>query len=725
MKILVTGGCGFIGSHLVEKLVQAKHSVTIIDNLSCVEPYKPERATLIKLNVEDSRCETIFRDNSFDCVVHLAYRQTPADNVVEFSKSLHVNNMGLSHVLNLSHRFKVPKFIHLSSVAVYGDRLNTLPTEKELSAPQSEYGHRYLTREMIVDDYRKQNLKAVTIRTGVVYGPRQKDKQLNYLHQILSSALMNEPIGNPLESKAKWDYLYISDLVDGLFRVIENDTSPVINLASQNMTQASELWDLAKNALSEHGLSVPEVVAGWTRDLDIDLISNPGLAAFELDWRPRMSLSDGISQTTKWAIQSRQMAKKVLADPEKPRSFRLARGQTSHDLESLVVFLLSAFLTYWLQYKLQINMDFLILYVVWINIFYGMRQGSTAIALAIIARVWFSFTYDNLRAIDLVNDVPSIMYMTMYFIIGISIGYVIDQKRTQESAYLSEIEAAQSDLRFVNDLYEKSLDVKASLQQTIEHYDDSFGKTVAVINQLDSVDSEFIYLEAAGILAKLLKAGTVHIYSIDKSGNYLRFAAAAGTRRYDKSIRRDHLSLVDRAIRETSIQINRDFSRSEPLLVAPILEFGLPIAVLMIDDLEFGQLKTSLIHTVKVMTVLLSNVISRAVRYDQAISGQKYFENTTIMKQEIFAKLLESRQAYDGDSNTPVMILETTSPIDDYHDFYLVASKILRSDDLMGELSPGHVGILLANASIHDLPAIEGRLRKQGLSVCIYDRKVH
>jgi hypothetical protein len=119
--------------------------------------------------------------------------------------------------------------------------------------------------------------------------------------------------------------------------------------------------------------------------------------------------------------------------------------------------------------------------------------------------------------------------------------------------------------------------------------------------------------------------------------------------------------------------------------------------------------------------------MSSAVPYvmTRHISGQKYFENTTIMKQEIFAKLLESRQAYDGDSNTPVMILETTSPIDDYHDFYLVASKILRSDDLMGELSPGHVGILLANASIHDLPAIEGRLRKQGLSVCIYDRKVH
>ena len=145
----------------------------------------------------------------------------------------------------------------------------------------------------------------------------------------------------------------------------------------------------------------------------------------------------------------------------------------------------------------------------------------------------------------------------------------------------------------------------------------------------------------------------------------------------------------------------------------------------MIDDLEFGQLKTSLVHTVQVMTLLLSNIISRAERYDQAISGQKYFENTTIMKPDVFKKLMDSRLLYDHSENTPVMILETTSQINDYHDFYLDVSKVLRSDDLMGELSPGHVGILLANASIQDLPVVEGRLRKQGISVRLFDRQVN
>lgn len=729
MKILLTGGCGFIGSHLAEKLVQEKHAVTIIDNLSGDKPHVPERTTVIELNVEDSRCETIFRDNSFDCVIHLAYKHLPTGDSNEFGRILHANNMGLSHILNLSHRFKIPKFIHISSVAVYGDNQDVTASEQETPAPKSEMGRRFLTREMIVEDYRKQNLKTVTIRTGIIYGPRQNDKHTNYLHQIYSSVLSKEPLANPVEGKARWDFLHISDLVDGLVRVIENDTSPVLNLTSGRVTDAAELWEMTKGTLDDQEFPLPSDFIDWThnqnRNLNLNLLSNNNLATFELAWRPKTSFNEGIFQTTQWAVQSSQLQNKDQVDEKKLKSFKLVRGQISHDLESLAAFVLAAILTYFMQYKLQINMDFLILYVVWINVFYGMRQGSTAIALAIIARVWFSFAFESMRAIDLVNDVTSIMYLTMYFIIGISIGYVIDQKRTQESAFRAEIEATKSDLRFVSDLYEKSLDIKSSLQQTIEHYDDSFGKTVSVIRQLDSVEPEFIYLEAAGILAKLLKAGTIHIYSVDKSGHFLRLAAAAGVRRYDKSISRDHLTLVDQAIRDKSIQINRDLSRNEPLLVAPILEFGQPIAILMIDDLEFGQLKTSLVHTVQVMTLLLSNIISRAERYDQAISGQKYFENTTIMKPDVFKKLMDSRLLYDHSENTPVMILETTSQINDYHDFYLDVSKVLRSDDLMGELSPGHVGILLANASIQDLPVVEGRLRKQGISVRLFDRQVN
>ncbi len=724
MKILITGGCGFIGSHLAEQLIKEKHKVTIIDNLSGAESYVPKRSTLFQMNVEDKRCETVFRDNPFDCVVHLANKKLPIDETSDFSKTLHENNMGFSHVLHLSSRYKIPKFIHISSTSVYAEKIGEAINENDTTTARTEIGSRFLTREKMVDDYLKRDTKVVTIRTDVVYGPRQNDDSNNYLQYLLKSAQSEESQAHSINGKNYWDFLYVTDFVDGLVRVIENDTGYIINLSSAKQTTSHEVFKAIKNHFPKLNNSIViDMDEPAFEALDKPVFDN-SLAMFELEWNPRKPLAEGIVQTVEWASQSSQFDVKGTVEKQKKKLFRLIRSQTSHDVETVVTFFLAALLTYLMQYTLRINTDFLILYVIGINIFYGMRQGGMAIALAVIARVWFSLAFDNLRAIDLVNDVTGIMYLTMYFIIGISVGYVIDQKRIIESTLRAEIEATQTDLKFVSDLYDKSLEVKSSLQDTIEHYEDSFGKTIDVIKKLDSVEPEFVYLESAGILSRLLKSGTIHIYSVDPTGRYLRLAAVTGTRRYGKSIERKQNSAISQAIDTKTLQINYLLSPEEPMIVAPIINDGQAIAVLLIDELEFRQIKTSLIHTIQVMTLLLSNTIRRAEQYENAIAGQKYCENTTIIREEVFSKLVKSRQEYDRSDNVPSLLLSSTQVVKDYTKFYQLVSNSLRSDDLLGEISPGRIGILLANTSLSDLPTIEERLRRKGISVQLLDRQV-
>ena len=105
MKILVTGGYGFIGSHLVERLIKENHSITIIDDFSTAkESDFTDNVTLFKIGVEDPKCEKIFADFKFDVVVHLAFKELPKEGEREYDEIYHNNSVGLQNILFFSQK---------------------------------------------------------------------------------------------------------------------------------------------------------------------------------------------------------------------------------------------------------------------------------------------------------------------------------------------------------------------------------------------------------------------------------------------------------------------------------------------------------------------------------------------------------------------------------------------------------------------------------------------
>ena len=177
MNICVTGGAGFIGSHLVDRLIELGHNVLVIDNLSTgMRSFVHEAAQFIEMDVRDPKLVSIFEEFKPSIVFHEAAQTMVQSSMENPSYDCDVNLLGLINVLDACRQVKVEQFLMPSSAAVYGD-LAVLPLTEELSGmPSSFYGLTKLTAEGYLRIYREAfGLNTVCFRYANVYGPRQGD----------------------------------------------------------------------------------------------------------------------------------------------------------------------------------------------------------------------------------------------------------------------------------------------------------------------------------------------------------------------------------------------------------------------------------------------------------------------------------------------------------------------------------------------------------------------
>ena len=198
MKVLITGGYGFIGSHVAERFFNEGHEVFIIDNLSSG---KKENITFkhehYRVSVIDSCCEQVFQAYNFDIVVHLAAQVSVAKSIINPRLDTEINTVGLVNMLSLSHKYNVKKFIFASSAAVYGMNEKIPLTEDFPCSPISPYGISKWIGESYCQKWKElYGLDSVVFRFSNVYGPRQSNEGEGGVVSIFLDSLLK---GKPLE----------------------------------------------------------------------------------------------------------------------------------------------------------------------------------------------------------------------------------------------------------------------------------------------------------------------------------------------------------------------------------------------------------------------------------------------------------------------------------------------------------------------------------------------
>lgn len=318
-RALVTGGAGFIGSHLVDKLIEAGYTVTVFDNLSTgVEAYIHSGARFVNGDVRNEHAlETVFSDG-VDVVLHLAGQASIRQSFADPGADLHINTIGTVNVLKQCMAHRVPRLLFASSMTIYGNP-NVVPTpETAPPAPVSYYAvTKYAAEQYVHLTAQRPDLDfdfhATSFRMFNVYGPRQS---LTNAYQgvfaiFMGNLLRGEPITIHSDGEQSRDFVHVSDVARAWVASIDTEASfgQIINIGTGQPTTINQLCDMVLTGFDHtrrtYNVSTQSAQPGDVRVSGADIRRAQAL----LNWHPQIAFATGMSETVQWAKENVNLAK--------------------------------------------------------------------------------------------------------------------------------------------------------------------------------------------------------------------------------------------------------------------------------------------------------------------------------------------------------------------------------------------------------------------------------
>lgn len=299
MKILVTGGAGFIGSHLLQ-LLQGQQGVEVVvyDNLSSGRrEHVPKGIRLVEGDVRDAEgLANLFASEAFDSVVHLAAQTMVPYSLSHPEEDCQINLLGLINILECCRKYAVKHIVFSSSAAVYGDNLNIPLHEEEKPMPTSAYGITKMASEHYLRMYHDlYGLNTTVLRFANVYGERQgaggEGGVVSIFCKLLAAGQGVTVFGNGEQTR---DFVYAGDIAEALWRGSQLEGHHVINISTQKETSVNQLLAAFKQAVGrEFPVQYAPIREG---DIFRSVLAN-GRCAELLGFCPAMNLQEGVART--------------------------------------------------------------------------------------------------------------------------------------------------------------------------------------------------------------------------------------------------------------------------------------------------------------------------------------------------------------------------------------------------------------------------------------------
>ncbi|MCL6601788.1 MAG: GDP-mannose 4,6-dehydratase [Paenibacillus sp.] len=299
MRVMVTGGCGFIGSHLVDRLIKEEHHVIVIDNLSTgsLKNLNPQ-AKFVEMDIRDPNIAQIFETYTPEIVFHLAAQVDvqKSINIPEFDAS--INIIGTINILNHCAKYNVNKIIYSSSAAIYGNPEELPINEDFISNPISFYGISKYTPENYIKVFCNiSKLKYTILRFSNVYGERQSSKGEGGVISIFFNKYLNDAIpviyGDGNQTR---DFIYVKDVVSANVLVMHEGEYDTFNISTNTPVNINEI----ARKISDITNSTVETVYMPERPGDIKDSYMDNTKIFnKLGWVPSYTIEQGLAETYK------------------------------------------------------------------------------------------------------------------------------------------------------------------------------------------------------------------------------------------------------------------------------------------------------------------------------------------------------------------------------------------------------------------------------------------
>lgn len=308
MKVLVTGGAGFIGSHLVDALVARGDEVVVVDHYRREKlRYPNSAARTYKVDFGDPSIADILRDERPDAVCHLAAQISVTNSIANPINDARRNVVDALHFLDLVRQSGVKKVVFSSSGgAIYGDHpVRPTPLLHD-SLPNTPYGvSKQMFEHYLAQFWEQYQLPYVSLRFANVYGPRQQatrsGEEGNVISIFLSRLLSADPIVIFGDGTASRDYVFVKDAVDAFVRALSTPYVGPVNVSTGKETSVRNLYDAL---MQIHGLQHPLQHNPFRHGETVRSVLSYDSAKTHLDWQPKTSLEDGLRETYDWFMET-------------------------------------------------------------------------------------------------------------------------------------------------------------------------------------------------------------------------------------------------------------------------------------------------------------------------------------------------------------------------------------------------------------------------------------
>ncbi|TMP96855.1 MAG: SDR family NAD(P)-dependent oxidoreductase [Verrucomicrobia bacterium] len=315
MRILVTGGAGFIGSHLVEKLLAAGHNVAILDDFNDFYDPQIKHANIaavakdVAVHYVDLRdnaaVRNLFHREKFQTIAHLAARAGVRPSIQYPQLYYDTNVSGTLHLLDAARVTGVERFIFASSSSVYGiSKTGPFSEDQHLSQTISPYAATKIGGEFLCSTFSHlYQMRVVALRYFTVYGPRQRPDLA--IHQFTRRIYAGQPIDQFGDGSTRRDYTYIDDVIEGTMAALKYDGPlfEIFNLGESETTQLKDLIAAIENALGKKAKinRLPEQPG----DMPLTC-ADISKARKLLGYNPTTRLRDGLPRFIDWFLRTQK-----------------------------------------------------------------------------------------------------------------------------------------------------------------------------------------------------------------------------------------------------------------------------------------------------------------------------------------------------------------------------------------------------------------------------------
>ena len=568
--------------------------------------------------------------------------------------------------------------------------------------------------ERVASAWRGERMSVSFLRLPEIYGPGQKPEE-GLIADWLEAAIAGESRPGFIDLDEKREFLYAADAAYAVFRAVARDfAGESLAIASGQPASAKDLARaIGEVTGSPLSLGVGEGSFGGS-------LPDSSQVRAEIGWSPRYSLKDGLAMTYE-AVKDQGEARQMSARRDR-RNLRVQewKGKIVPYAENIAGALLMVIVAYF-QGGTTVNpaiyFDLNFAYIGAMGIIYGKGQSllammfSSAILLGVLLKA-------GANAVALMYMPEHLLHFVAYLFVAVFTGYFADARAFERQSSQWHAEQAQERYDFLRSLYDECVVVKDRLYRQIVNSDDSIGRLYRIIRNLDSVATENIFTQAAGVTAQVMGVEDIAVYVLGKDGYYLRQKVRKGRLAFQqpRSLRVEEYDYLKNLIAEKNIYVNRELVKDTPDLAAPILYQEQVIGVVEIFGLDFS--KWSLYHQnlFSITMRLISASIGRAYQYEAEAQEKRYYSGTRILREEAFGEILqELRERRKMQGEMPLGILKVSQEGRSYEELDGICGKVIRNEDFVGERQ-GAIYILLPDADESVCKMVMDRLEREGIT---------